>query len=63
MPEMNHTTWEITGRTMTDILPDDWREQLATRLGQRPRRIGILAELALYGSLDCLAGEIMFSKL
>ncbi len=56
MPEMNHTTWEITGRTMTDILPDDWREQLATRLGQRPRRIGILAELALYGALDCLAG-------
>ena len=55
MPEMNHTTWKITGRTMADILPEDWREQLASRLGQRPRRIGILAELALYGALDCLA--------
>ena len=56
MREMNRTTWKITGRTMTDTPPDDWRDQLATRLGQRPRRIGILAELALYGALDCLAG-------
>lgn len=55
MREMNHTTWKIAGRTRADILPDDWREQLAVRLGQRPRRIGLLAELALYGALDCLA--------
>lgn len=51
---MNHTIWKITGRTRADTLPDDWREQLASRLGQRPRRIGLLAELALYGALGCL---------
>lgn len=55
MHEMNHTTWKITGRTLTSTLPENWREQLADRLGQRPRRIGLLAELALYGALDCLA--------
>ena len=55
MLEMHQTTWKITGRTRADILPDDWRDQLANRLGQRPRRIGLLAELALYGALDCLA--------
>lgn len=48
--------WELTGRTrhIGDALPEDWRELLATRLGQRPRRIGILAELALYGALECM---------
>ena len=56
MPESNHTTWKISGQTSADTLPDNWREQLAIRLGQRPRRIGLLAELALYGALDCLAG-------
>ena len=51
----NHT-WQITGRThhTGNDLPDNWRDLLSTRLGQRPRRIGILAELALYGALDCL---------
>lgn len=48
--------WEVTGRTrhIGGALPDDWRSVLATRLGQRPRRIGMLAELALYGALACL---------
>jgi hypothetical protein len=32
----------------------DWREQLAQRLGERPRRIGAWAELALHGALACL---------
>ena len=32
----------------------NWRELQVKRLGYRPRRIGILAELALYGALDCL---------
>lgn len=36
------------------VLPDDWRNQLATQLGQRPRRVGVWAELALYGALQCL---------
>ena len=51
--------WKVAGRTTVDPLPEDWRNQLAIRLGHRPRRIGILAELALYGALDCLesAGE------
>lgn len=53
-----HHVWQITGRTglQDDVLPEDWRARLATSLGQRPRRIGILAELALYGALDCLNG-------
>jgi len=48
------SVWQITGRTRAASLADNWRELLAARLGQRPRRIGILAELALYGALDCL---------
>lgn len=57
--EMNNCIWQITGRTQAGFssdtgLPDDWRERLVARLGYRPRRIGILAELALFGALDCL---------
>jgi hypothetical protein len=52
-------TWQIIGRTPAGLSSDawppaDWRDQLAIRLGHRPRRIGILAELALFGALDCL---------
>ncbi len=32
----------------------DWREQLAARLGTRPRRLGPWAELGLYGALQCM---------
>jgi hypothetical protein len=43
-------------RSRSAALPvADWREQLATRLGGRPRRIGRWAELGLYGALECLA--------
>lgn len=35
-------------------LPADWRDQLATRLGTRPRRIGLWAEVALFGARRCL---------
>lgn len=35
----------------------DWREQLATRLGSRPRRLGVWAELGLYGALQCLGND------
>jgi hypothetical protein len=40
-------------------LPTDWHARLCTRLGQRPRRIGAWAEMALYGARACLdaAGE------
>ena len=51
-------TWRITGRLFATP-PADWRVQLATRLGQRPRRIGAWVELALWGARQCLdqAGE------
>jgi hypothetical protein len=57
--EMNNHTWKIIGRTPTGLSagnwpPENWRDQLVARLGYRPRRIGVLAELALYGALDCL---------
>lgn len=56
---MNSLIWHITGRTPAGSSsgkwpPENWRDQLAIRLGHRPRRIGILAELALFGALDCL---------
>jgi hypothetical protein len=42
-----------------DLVPPDWHARLVQRLGQRPRRIGSWAELALYGARACLdaAGE------
>lgn len=51
-------TWRICGRYLAPP-PTDWRAQLVSRLGQRPRRIGPWAELALFGALNCLddAGE------
>ncbi|MGY4830265.1 hypothetical protein ACVNIS_16965 [Sphaerotilaceae bacterium SBD11-9] len=45
-------------RTLAHVVidppPADWREQLAKRLGARPRRIGAWAELALFGARQCL---------
>ncbi|HET7792219.1 MAG TPA: hypothetical protein VFL64_02435 [Rhizobacter sp.] len=45
-------------RTLAHVVidppPADWREQLARRLGARPRRIGAWAELALFGARQCL---------
>ena len=46
-------TWRITGRQFA-APPADWRAQLATRLGQRPRRLGEWVELALWGARQCL---------
>lgn len=50
--------WRLLAQRAEPV-PPDWRERLAVRLGQRPRRIGAWAELALYGALECLdrAGE------
>ena len=50
--------WRITGRQFATP-PADWRAQLATRLGERPRRLGAWVELALWGARQCLdqAGE------
>lgn len=44
----------VTGRCDA-IPPADWRDQLAAMLGAKPRRIGLWAELALYGALRCMA--------
>lgn len=46
--------WHIQAHVAIDPLPADWRERLAQRLGERPRRIGAWVELALYGALLCL---------
>ncbi len=50
--------WTTLAHVRLDPLAPDWRERLAQRLlargGERPRRIGAWAELALYGALMCL---------
>lgn len=46
--------WHTLAHIVVDPLPSDWRAQLAERLGQRVRRIGPWAELALYGARLCL---------
>ncbi len=48
------STFRIIGRCIADPPPANWREQLAARLGGKPRRIGIWAELGLYGALQCM---------
>jgi hypothetical protein len=45
-------------RARCTALPEtDWREQLTSRLGGRPRRMGRWAELGLHGALECLAKD------
>ena len=45
----------ITGRCSEAPPAEDWRERLAQMLGEKPRRIGLWAELGLYGALRCMA--------
>lgn len=45
----------ISGRCLAAPPPADWREQLAQMLGSKPRRIGMWAELGLFGALRCMA--------
>ena len=47
--------YRIRARCVAQPVAADWREQLASRLGSRPRRLGRWAELGLYGALECLA--------
>lgn len=56
---MSTPGWRTLAHVCIDPLPADWRDELATMLGSRPRRIGAWAELALYGASLCLraAGE------
>ncbi|MDM0115336.1 hypothetical protein QTI66_24520 [Variovorax sp. J22R133] len=51
--------WRLVAHVVADPPPPGWREALAARLGARPRRIGVWAELALHGAWQCLdaAGE------
>jgi hypothetical protein len=35
--------------------PENWRERLARLLGEKPRRMGLWADLGLYGALSCMA--------
>ena len=49
------TVYHIRARCVAQPASADWREQLAIRLGSRPRRLGRWAELGLYGALECLA--------
>jgi len=53
------TTWHCTAHVVADPPAADWRDALARRLGERPRRIGLWAELAIHGARACLdaAGE------
>lgn len=45
----------ISGRSVAAPPPPDWRETLAQMLGAKPRRIGVWAELGVYGALRCMA--------
>ncbi len=47
--------YRIIGRCAAQHPDADWREQLANRLGSRPRRLGRWAELGLYGALTCMS--------
>jgi hypothetical protein len=49
------TTFAIQGRCLAAPPLLDWREQLASMLATKPRRIGLWAELGMYGALSCLA--------
>lgn len=49
------TTFYISGRCIAAPPAPDWREQLSEMLGAKPRRIGVWAELGMYGALRCMA--------
>lgn len=49
------TIFSIGGRCVAMPPEANWREQLALMLGAKPRRIGVWAELGLYGALRCMA--------
>lgn len=48
-------SWQITGHSAFSAVPDDWHPRLVQHLGQRPRRLGLHTELALYGAFEALA--------
>ena len=46
--------WRVASCSVADPPPAHWREELASLLGARPRRVGVWAELGLYGARTCL---------
>lgn len=57
---MSTPTWRTVAHVVAHPPSDDWRDALASRLGRRPRRVGLWTELAMYGARACLdaAGEV-----
>jgi len=53
------TAWRSVAHFVAHPPPADWREDLARRIGRKPRRVGLWTELAIYGARCCLdaAGE------
>ncbi|RQO53604.1 hypothetical protein DBV14_13750 [Variovorax sp. KBW07] len=53
------TLWRTAAHFVAHPPPEDWRDDLAKRIGRRPRRVGLWTELAMYGARCCLdaAGE------
>jgi len=52
--DASRLAWRTVAHTVVHPSELGWRDQLAARLGQRPRRIGPWAELALHGARRCL---------
>lgn len=48
------TVWRTVAHFVVHPPPADWRDELARRLGRRPRRVGLWTELAMYGARRCL---------
>ncbi|MET3461712.1 hypothetical protein [Variovorax atrisoli] len=53
------TAWRTVAHFVAHPPPEEWRDDLARRIGRRPRRVGVWTELAMYGARCCLdaAGE------
>ena len=59
MSAASPTVWRTVSHFVVHPPPEDWRDELARRIGRRPRRVGLWTELAMYGARLCLdaAGE------
>ncbi|RSZ33825.1 MULTISPECIES: hypothetical protein [unclassified Variovorax] len=53
------SAWRTVAHFVAHPPPAEWRDDLARRIGRRPRRVGLWTELAMYGARCCLdaAGE------
>lgn len=46
--------WRTLAHFVAQPPPEDWRDDLARRIGRRPRRVGVWTELAMYGARCCI---------